>query len=144
MPFVRSTFLFFFFFFFNDPATTEIYTLSLHDALPITANPWARSQSVARRSRPVVSRIAVMDQSSAPVSAGGALACRRFQATRQRAEQNRACSRRGANTTSHCSQFLISAIEAMLRVTTSPQGPPGHRARAVPPADYRKLAAPAK
>src|SRR2546430_6895261 len=25
----------FFFFFFNDPATTEIYTLSLHDALPI-------------------------------------------------------------------------------------------------------------
>src|SRR5206468_13115984 len=25
------------FFFFNDPATTEIYTLSLHDALPISA-----------------------------------------------------------------------------------------------------------
>src|SRR5438034_7496296 len=25
-----------FFFFFNDPATTEIYTLSLHDALPIS------------------------------------------------------------------------------------------------------------
>src|SRR5947209_9072556 len=24
-----------YFFFFNDPATTEIYTLSLHDALPI-------------------------------------------------------------------------------------------------------------
>src|SRR5256885_1336047 len=29
----------FFFFFFNDTATTEIYTLSLHDALPI----WYRS-----------------------------------------------------------------------------------------------------
>ena len=28
--------LFFFFFFFNDTATTEIYTLSLHDALPIS------------------------------------------------------------------------------------------------------------
>src|SRR6266568_336183 len=27
----------FFFFFFNDTATTEIYTLSLHDALPIYA-----------------------------------------------------------------------------------------------------------
>src|SRR5690348_17955629 len=26
---------FFIFFFFNNPATTEIYTLSLHDALPI-------------------------------------------------------------------------------------------------------------
>src|SRR2546429_2575874 len=27
-----------FFFFFNDTATTEIYTLSLHDALPISLN----------------------------------------------------------------------------------------------------------
>src|SRR5690554_3706590 len=32
---ISSFFLFFFFFFFNDTATTEIYTLSLHDALPI-------------------------------------------------------------------------------------------------------------
>src|SRR5215211_445256 len=33
-------FLFFiFFFFFNDTATTEIYTLSLHDALPISGRP---------------------------------------------------------------------------------------------------------
>src|SRR3989454_5853827 len=31
-------YLFFFFFFFNDTATTEIYTLSLHDALPISIN----------------------------------------------------------------------------------------------------------
>src|SRR2546430_6226101 len=35
----------FYFFFFNDTATTEIYTLSLHDALPISRNrsalrPW--------------------------------------------------------------------------------------------------------
>src|SRR5688572_31639422 len=28
--------LYFYFFFFNDTATTEIYTLSLHDALPIS------------------------------------------------------------------------------------------------------------
>src|SRR5690348_18361452 len=37
--FLITTFLFFYyflsFFFFNDTATTEIYTLSLHDALPI-------------------------------------------------------------------------------------------------------------
>src|SRR5690348_18259476 len=40
-------YLFFcFFFFFNDTATTEIYTLSLHDALPI----WA--VGFRRRSRP--------------------------------------------------------------------------------------------
>src|SRR5256886_15459199 len=30
----------FFFFFFNDTATTEIYTLSLHDALPICVHDW--------------------------------------------------------------------------------------------------------
>src|SRR2546430_12602207 len=33
---VRLTSLMYFFFFFNDTATTEIYTLSLHDALPIS------------------------------------------------------------------------------------------------------------
>src|SRR2546430_9538821 len=36
------------FLFFNDTATTEIYTLSLHDALPISASahrPWARAVS---------------------------------------------------------------------------------------------------
>src|SRR5438477_6466810 len=34
--FLSLSLLFHFFFFFNDPATTEIYTLSLHDALPIS------------------------------------------------------------------------------------------------------------
>src|SRR5208337_3287026 len=33
----------FFFFFFNDTATTEIYTLSLHDALPISPRRFARA-----------------------------------------------------------------------------------------------------
>src|SRR6266536_3144319 len=33
-----------FFFFFNDTATTEIYTLSLHDALPICAAARARAR----------------------------------------------------------------------------------------------------
>src|SRR5438876_11460580 len=38
--FVMSLYLcFFFFFFFNETATTEIYTLSLHDALPISRRP---------------------------------------------------------------------------------------------------------
>src|SRR2546430_13114888 len=36
MFFFFSPNLVFFFFFFNDTATTEIYTLSLHDALPIS------------------------------------------------------------------------------------------------------------
>src|SRR5439155_3978121 len=52
-----STSSLFFFFLFNDTATTEIYTLSLHDALPICAPcvraraPRARAGS-ARRRRP--------------------------------------------------------------------------------------------
>src|SRR5437879_8608493 len=36
-------------FFFNDPATTEIYTLSLHDALPIYKVWIATDRSRARR-----------------------------------------------------------------------------------------------
>src|SRR5206468_10596485 len=38
------SFFLFLFFFFNDTATTEIYTLSLHDALPISRR-WASSAS---------------------------------------------------------------------------------------------------
>src|SRR5258706_5410048 len=53
----------YFFFFFNDTATTEIYTLSLHDALPISLRPegvlGVRSWRIARIAwfnRPVVMR----------------------------------------------------------------------------------------
>src|SRR2546430_16977876 len=35
-PLARTRHFVLFFFFFNDTATTEIYTLSLHDALPIS------------------------------------------------------------------------------------------------------------
>src|SRR5215813_15200351 len=56
-----SLFWFLFFFFFNDTATTEIYTLSLHDALPISTggsrhagSAWTplRSRSLRLRGRP--------------------------------------------------------------------------------------------
>src|SRR3712207_9501223 len=40
------------FFFFNDTATTEIYTLSLHDALPISSRRASRSRPAPRRSTP--------------------------------------------------------------------------------------------
>src|SRR5437588_10256086 len=38
-------------FFFNDTATTEIYTLSLHDALPIWQDRAAREQQQPRTNR---------------------------------------------------------------------------------------------
>src|SRR3712207_8668890 len=40
------------FFFFNDTATTEIYTLSLHDALPISAQRRVRRPAARRRQDP--------------------------------------------------------------------------------------------
>src|SRR3712207_9035941 len=46
-----------FIFFFNDTATTEIYTLSLHDALPICSTPGRperRRAAPARRAGPGV------------------------------------------------------------------------------------------
>src|SRR6195952_6167358 len=43
-----AVFYSFFVIFFNDTATTEIYTLSLHDALPISSSP--TSSAAARRS----------------------------------------------------------------------------------------------
>src|SRR5438034_9882759 len=52
--FVSPSFLFFFFF-FNDTATTEIYTLSLHDALPrlsLARGPLALVHQRAARTRP--------------------------------------------------------------------------------------------
>src|SRR2546429_5337459 len=48
-------FINFFFFFFNDTATTEIYTLSLHDALPICPGstcPWSRTCPAWRPASP--------------------------------------------------------------------------------------------
>src|SRR2546422_3152292 len=52
--------IFFFFFFFNDTATTEIYTLSLHDALPIwrlrRVEPRPDAPRKVRRHRPDMRR----------------------------------------------------------------------------------------
>src|SRR5262245_62653396 len=39
-------------FFFNDTATTEIYTLSLHDALPIYRKSWRQRPASDRRTLP--------------------------------------------------------------------------------------------
>src|SRR2546425_7276991 len=62
-----SVSLFFFFFFFNDTATTEIYTLSLHDALPISfPRPEGRTPSHPGRER---NRVVV--RSSAAARADG-------------------------------------------------------------------------
>src|SRR5687768_18182896 len=58
-------------FFFNDAATTEIYTLSLHDALPISTSTSARAMD---RSAPApTARPAAPTLSAAAASAGRAV-----------------------------------------------------------------------
>src|SRR5437667_2312337 len=87
-----------------------------HTASAITANARGRSAVLTLESRSVVSLIAVMDHASALAPAAGSPMCSRFHAARQRAEQNRACSRRGTNEVPHCSQSRISATTLVLHI----------------------------
>src|SRR3989442_10081168 len=58
-----------FFFFFNDTATTEIYTLSLHDALPISiVSAGANDDRLARPDGD--GRAFFLDQALGPFAAG--------------------------------------------------------------------------
>src|SRR5689334_23415904 len=52
VPTAHSLHLSFFLFFFNDTATTEIYTLSLHDALPICRPRPTTRRACSTSSRP--------------------------------------------------------------------------------------------
>src|SRR6266540_6179527 len=57
-----------FFFFFNDTATTEIYTLSLHDALPISStqfvSPAAWAGELAGSTSATAARVNAADRKS--------------------------------------------------------------------------------
>src|SRR2546427_8558932 len=61
-----SSHLTFLFFFFNDTATTEIYTLSLHDALPIW---YCRQLSLHQIAYQIHQRLAVRDMPRAAMTA---------------------------------------------------------------------------
>src|SRR3989442_8759762 len=54
------------FFFFNDTATTEIYTLSLHDALPICNRPSSRCRSARQGAAAMASSSVAMPRSKKP------------------------------------------------------------------------------
>src|SRR3990170_8118257 len=78
MPISDLNCYFIFFFFFNDTATTEIYTLSLHDALPIS---WpsprftTRSGGWARR-RPSSRRLSRSEEHTSELQSPDHLVCR--------------------------------------------------------------------
>src|SRR2546422_8873850 len=71
----------FFFFFFNDTATTEIYTLSLHDALPISSRARYRGSSGRPRDRARAPPGRIARTPSAQRRGGRYGARRRFPAT---------------------------------------------------------------
>src|SRR2546429_9190002 len=58
----------FFFFFFNDTATTEIYTLSLHDALPISV---IIGEGIPGEILPLLSRPSFVSRAYCPTSRVG-------------------------------------------------------------------------
>src|SRR2546430_16204513 len=60
----------FFFFFFNDTATTEIYTLSLHDALPILPEPRPQAASAAASAAPALNLVEDLSPRSAAFGIG--------------------------------------------------------------------------
>src|SRR2546425_8500816 len=94
-----SLFLFFFFFFFNDTATTEIYTLSLHDALPIWSlrrRPY--SESSRRAARPLAprggGRLARSEEHTSELQSLAYLVCRLLLEKKKKKSKN---AQRGEN-----------------------------------------------
>src|SRR5256886_17566030 len=79
---------FFFFFFFNDTATTEIYTLSLHDALPILYEGEFDRGGAADRGRATAARRARRHGSCGNRGAGRAAAAGARHGGRARAPEN--------------------------------------------------------
>src|SRR3712207_9539044 len=77
----------FIFFFFNDTATTEIYTLSLHDALPIFGTPRRPRVTPAPRAAYGSSR-RTSRAPPPPVGAAPSASCNRWPAAGARSEEH--------------------------------------------------------
>src|SRR5712664_3605296 len=81
---------FFLFFFFTDPATTEIYTLSLHDALPISKSDSMASELIGRPtwSRPSVLAVRSEEHTS-ELQSRSDLVCRLLLEKKEKAAEKR-------------------------------------------------------
>src|SRR6478736_7764274 len=92
---VTSNFLFFLFF-FNDTATTEIYTLPLHDALPIpteTANP-VRVRIRARTAAAAVTGSSRSEEHTSELQSQSKVVCRLLLDKKKRPHPGRPVRRR--------------------------------------------------
>src|SRR3712207_9488764 len=70
--------LFLYFFFFNDTATTEIYTLSLHDALPICQTSPRSAEGFKTKSTPQGSIETTLAPLEIALSAGATFVAQSF------------------------------------------------------------------
>src|ERR1035437_2961358 len=78
------------FFFFNDTATTEIYTLSLHDALPISAASRPARGWKRRRRSPCRSLVARSEEHTSELQSRQYLVCRLLLEKTKKPRLNRA------------------------------------------------------
>src|SRR5258705_10282222 len=99
-----------FFFFFNDTATTEIYTLSLHDALPISRlRPDARALDARARAARVEAAAA-----RARARGSGAVGCARsgLECARRRGDR----WRRARDPLHHAAHAAVAPVPRALRL----------------------------
>src|SRR2546425_4990369 len=102
----------FLFFFFNDTATTEIYTLSLHDALPIYRGAWRsafRQRETRHPGRPtVVPGTARSEEHTSELQSLAYLVCRLL-LEKKKKTNNSLCNRSHiiSSTRFYCSFFQI-------------------------------------
>src|SRR2546430_5065955 len=105
-----------FFFFFNDTATTEIYTLSLHDALPIC--PGRKGAAVYRPApgRPARrrSRGRRSEEHTSELQSQSNLVCRLLLEKKKKAQRDR-CDARDRPQPARADDRLPSARRAVLR-----------------------------
>src|SRR2546430_8860711 len=112
LSFVYTTI--FFFFFFNDPATTEIYTLPLHDALPI----WARDTAIMVTSRwfrctiPPLKLSAQCEQCGHPASQSGDRKSTRLNSSHSQISYAVFCLKKKKDSTSIAVQYISSPLSS--------------------------------
>src|SRR6478736_927209 len=114
---------FIFFFFFNDTATTEIYTLSLHDALPISRRPSRPPSSpCGSTGRPATSR---SEEHTSELQSQSNLVCRLLLEKKKQTARRGADSQRPRSSTTSRPASCLSAFRATPAAMPASRSTPG-------------------
>src|SRR5438270_9264877 len=109
----------FFFFFFNDTAPTEIYTLSLHDALPIFT-PWKLEgpETGGPTARGQPSKVNRSEEHTSELQSQSNLVCRLLLEKKKKHKPTSNMIRNTLNTPAH---YELSSLVATLRASQYPK-----------------------